>query len=433
MKKQRMLAAAVTAAMLLSGCRAMSLNGRDILTPPKAAGSRAEIQRMIEEDAGGSCTLIAPAESADQSGILLYDLDRDGTDEAIALYTDNSKAAHVLVARREGSSYRRVGAALLSSPDIHRLSFADVDADGRDELLIQCDAGVPLARLNAYFIGNGLTEVEIAEGCSDYLTGDFDGNIAADVLLLMPPSVEATSKAQLMVYGDGSFSSKSEAETDPTIVSYPKLSFGKLNEDTIGAAVDGVSDGGEYSTQLLYYDMDSHALINPLFLNATYPDTRRSCTLTSTDIDGDGTLEFPMCELMEYQKDEDAEQVCRAVHWCGFDSTQLEPAVKRDAVLSESMGFMLLLKDGMLPTVTARQPDDNTMVLYALTHKGNEPAVGKTQLTVKRYDKGGFDSSLIPEAVLYENNTSVYTYILAEKAVYTDDDVKNSFMLINSQ
>lgn len=432
MKIQRLLAAAVSAALLLSGCSALSLSGSDILAPPKAAGSRAEIQRMIEDDAGGSYTLIYPAKGDFRSGAMLRDIDGDGDDEAVALYTAADGTARVMLADKGGEGYRFIGSGALSSPNVSRLSFADINADGVEEVIVGCDAGAPIAELNAYIAGEELMKVKIAEGFTDYMTGDFDGDLADDVLLLMPVNVKETAKAELMVYSDGSFGSRSAVEIDPNILSYASLTFGMLSEGAPGAVIDGVLESGEYTTQLICYDASAGALMNPLLLNASYNDTRRSCAVTSFDIDGDGVIEFPLCDLMEYAKDEDPSAVCYTAVWSAYDPAELEPVYKTQTILCESLGCMLVLKPALSDTVTARCPDSDTVVLYSLEHKGGEPIIGGAVLTLKRYDKGSFDSSLIAEAVLYESNTSVYTYILADGAGYTDEEIKDSFMLMNN-
>ena len=134
---------------------------------------------------------------------------------------------------------------------------------------------------------------------------------------------------------------------------------------------------------------------------------------------------------MEYGKTEDVTAVCYAAVWNVFDAGELVPVPAMDAVLSVQMGCMLAISDDKISSVTARCPDSDTMVLYSLSHKGTEPVVGKIQLTVKRYDKSSFDPSAIPEAVLLENNTDVYTYTLANGSLFSDEDVINSFMLID--
>lgn len=433
MRRYRFTAFVAVAAMLLSGCTSLSLNASDLLTPPQAAGNRAEIQSLIRADAGGNYSLLYPADGAYKSGVILYDADSDSTDEAFALYADAGGTPHALFAKQRGGAYQTIGSCQLSSANISRVSFADINADGEDELIISCDAGTPSATLTAYLVGGEVTPLYVAEGFTDYVTGDFDGNSAEDILVLHPASTEAAA-AVLTVYADGAFSQKSSCEVDPAVVSYPKLSYGKLSEDVYGAAADGVLDSGAYTTQLLYYDASAHALVNPLFLYADYDETHRDSAVTCLDIDGDGMIELPLCSSAEHAESEDPATVCRMVRWSVYDAGRLSMLLKQEAVLCEDMGFMLRVKPELTGMVTARYTDVNTAALYFLTYVNSEPALGPALLTVKRYNKGDFDSGLTAEAVLYESNTDIYTYTLngADSAGYTDDEVKNSFMLTDT-
>ena len=431
MKRLRLMIAVLTAAVLLSGCRALSLYGPDILTPPRASGGRAEIQHMIEEDAGGGYTLIYPSSGDYKSGVLLYDLDHNGAEEAIALYTSTGGSAKLLCAASQGESFKLIGSAELPSSNVNSLRFADVDGDGRDEIVVSCDAGAPIASLNAYLVGEELSRVKIAEGFTDFVTGDFDGDGAGDVLLLMPHSENVTAKAILMSYSGGSFSGKSEIEIDSEVYFYDRLYFGALGKDVVGAAADGVLENGDHTTQLLCYDPGAKTLLNPLYIFSGYSDTRRSERVFSRDINDDGVIEYPLCDPMEAEKGADPASICTRIVWCDYDYDEMLPAPVGSAIYCEPLGCMLMIRDELVDSLTARV-EDGVMTVYSLSHKGAEPVVGAVQLTVKHYDHGSFDSSLIPEAVLYESSTDVFTYILPDKSVFTPDDVKNSFTLMNN-
>ena len=54
MRLQRILVAVIVTALLLSGCTSLGFGKSEILTPPKASGIRAEVQKLIETDAGGA-------------------------------------------------------------------------------------------------------------------------------------------------------------------------------------------------------------------------------------------------------------------------------------------------------------------------------------------------------------------------------------------
>ena len=429
MRIRRLTAVICTAALLLTGCTSLSLNGPDILAPPRAAGARAELQKLLEDDSSGSYSLINPVSGEYKSGMILHDLNNDGTDEAIALYTAKDGKAKLLTAVQKGGSYKAVGSCELSSANITGLSFADIDADNTEELIVGCDSGSQIARLSVCFVGDELTKTDIAEGFTGYVTGDFDGNSSSDILVLMPVNVEATATAVLKVYSDGVFSDKSTCETDPDIKAFARLSFGKADDSLYGAFADGVNDAGEYTTQLIYYDPSTHALINPLLVYTGYQKTLRASKVLSADCDGDGITEIPLCDTMKYAKGEDVSQVCKSISWCRYSTKQsaLEPVA--DSVICDSMGFVINLKPDTAGTVTARCADKTAMTLHKVNEKSDKSAAGDILMTIRYYDKGEFDSSKIPEAVLYESSSGVYTCILSDDSGYTYEEVKNSFKL----
>ncbi len=432
MKGQRLLAAVLMTALLLSGCTSLSLSGADILAPPKAAGSRAEIQTMIEKDAKGAYSLIYPVSGNYRSGIILQDINSDGVEEAVALYTASDQTPRMLVSLKTDDSYTKYSSTRLRSANISTLCFADVNADGIQEIVIGYEIGSPLSAAEAYMMSDSIDSVPIAGGFTDYVVGDFDGNSAADILVLTPHAGETAAKAQLMVYTDDGFAEKSACDIDSDVRSYAGLRFDRISDELYGAVADGRLESGDYTTQLLYYDSAAHMLVNPLFLNSSYGESVRSCSVTSADINGDGIIDVPLCSLSGHTKDEEPETVCHLVRWSDYDPEQMALSAILEGVLCDRLGFMLQFTPEQLSALTARYTDDNAVTLYSLSAKGAEPVVGKELITVKRYEKNSYDSSLTAEANLGESATYIYTYILKEGSPFTHDAIKDSFKLLDT-
>ncbi len=431
--KVRRILAAVSAVLLLSGCQTMSLSGRDILSPPRAAGDRADIQQMIEKDAGSGYELLVPAAGDYKSGIILRDLDRDGADEAVALYTTRNGGAKVLAAKKSAIGYKNLGSCALSSANISSMRFADIDADGCDEILISCDAGTSDAALSVFAAHDTLEKTDVAQGFTDYLTGDLDGNKVEDVIVLRPASAAAAAMAELWTYENGAFAVKSSCEIDPTAAAYPSLQCGMIGEEIKGAVADSVTADGKYSTQLIFYDTKTQSLTNPLFVSANYASYGRTVPLYARDIDGDGVIEFPLCSLTAHGAKEDLTHVSTLTQWCCYDPDNLTPQTKVSAILCEPCGFLFKLSDELAATVTARYDGEGTFTIHSLTYKGTEPQLGAVLLTIKRYTDGSFDSASSPEKVLSQKGPDVLTYILSENAPLTDAEVKNSFLPLEAQ
>ena len=430
MKVQRMLAAVLLTAILLTGCTSLSLNDPDILAPPKAGGDRAQVQRIIEKDAKGAYTLIYPAFGEYKSGIILHDINGDGADEAVALYRASDGAPRLLTAIKQEDRYTLYGSTQLYSQNVHRLDFADVNSDGMQEIVVSFDHASPNSSLQVYLFGEEVTSLTAAEGFTDYVVGDFDDNASADVLLMNPAAEKTAAKASLLTYGDGGFSEKSSCEIDADVLSYVDLRFGKISDGIDGAIADGKLENGDHTTQLLYYDLAAHMLINPLFMNSSYSQSVRSSPVCCMDINGDDIVEVPLCSMMEHTKDEDADTVCDLVRWCNYEPELMALSFTQSAVLCDRLGFMLQFDAGILSSLTARYTADNAVTLYDLSDKGGEPVIGSELLTVKRYDKNSFDSSLTAEAKLADTTAHTYTYILSEGPPFTHDDITDSFLLL---
>ena len=431
MRLQRILAAVIVTALLLSGCASLGFGKSEILTPPKASGIRAEVQKLIETDAGGAYSLIYPTDGANKSGLFLHDVNNDGIEEAVALYTTADNTSRVLIAQQRDDAFRLLGSADIYSADVSELSFIDFDGNGREELLLGFAIGIRHAVLQTFLITDGVTTSNTEEGFVDYVTGDFDKDSSTDILLMMTPESASSAKARLLSLSEKGFSEKSSCEIDPAVISYTGLRFDKLNGDLYGAAADGKLGEGEYTTQLIYYDSAAKILVNPLYLNSNYKRTTRTSAVTCMDIDGDGAINIPLSSLMDHTKDEDTSTVCNVARWNDYDPEQMGLSFKKDAVLCEKLNFMLLFGTDKLKTVTARYSADNAVTLYNISYKNSEPVLGKEQLTVYRYDKASYDSSLTAQAQLYETAEYTYTYILSEDSGFSHDDIKDSFMLLS--
>lgn len=432
MKVQQMLAAVMMTAVLLTGCTSLSLNDPDILAPPKAGGDRAQVQDMIEKDAKGAYTLIYPASGEYKSGIIRHDVNGDDVDEAIALYCAADGTPRLLTAMKQDDDYALYGSTQLYSSNVHKLSFADVNSDGTEDIIVSFDFASSLPTIQAYILSGGVSAVPVAEGFTDYAVGDFDDNASADVLLMLPSADNKTAKASLLTCGDDGFGEKSSCEIDADVRSYIDLRFGRISDGLYGAIADGRLDNGDYTTQLLYYDLAAHMLVNPLFLNSSYSQSVRSSPVCCTDIDGDDIVEAPMCSLMEHAKDEEPDTVCSLVRWCDYDPELMALSFTQSAVLCDKLGFMLQFDAGIISSLTARYTADNAVTLYDLSYKGGEPVIGKELLTVKRYDKNSFDSSLTAEAKLADTSAYTYTYILSEGSPFSHEDITDSFLLIEA-
>ncbi len=432
MKKRRICVAAAVICLLLSGCTSLSLNSPDILTPPKAEGSQAEIQELIKKSAGKSFEMVYPERGDYQSSVIFVNLDDDDDDEAIAMYTREKETVDLLVADKKNNNYTLLTEGTIHAPKIDRVELADFGGKTKEIVISYPGSSATLQSLTFLSV-NGEDQDDMINSCAAHVIGDFNGDKIDDLMTLSPGDGENLPTARLYIGADGTREEQSSCEVASNIKEYVNLSFGKICDEMSGAVVDAVDNNGTYSTQIICYDYNQRSVINPLYVSDGFEKTKRTAAIRSADIDRDGIIEIPLCEPTDFSSNEDEGSVCDRIDWSSYEYTQADFSDKQSAILCEKLGFILNLTPEHADIVTARYTGENTMSVYLWEYKRNAAERTTKLLTVKRYKKEGFDNDAVLEAVAAENNNYIYTYIIETEDDYyryTDDEVKDNIVLI---
>ncbi|GEM_PF-861376 len=434
MKKHRVAACAAVLCLLLSGCSGLSLNGPDILTPPNAEGDQAEIQQLIRNSVGKSYEMVYPEKGEYKSSVIFKDLTGDGVDEGVAMYTPDSESVRILIAGKDGDSYRLITEGAVQSPRLERVEFADLYGDGTSEVIVSCKGSAAEFQTIAILSSDGKTaQKDYVNACADHLIGDMDSNGRDDLLTLALADGENLPTARLFTADDGELSEIASCEIASDTREYVNLLYGKISSETVGAVIDARDLDGNYSTQIICYDYNAPGLVNPLYVGSSYNKTKRASAIASADIDRDDIIEIPLCNKMDFSSNEDSASVCDRIDWCSYNYAQLALVTKQSAILCDRLGFILNLAPEHADIVTARYTGENSMSVYLWEYKGSTPERTTKLVTIKRYDRSGFDENSVPEAIAGRNSTYVYTYVIDSQEGfygYTDDEVTNNFVIL---
>ena len=180
----------------------------------------------------------------------------------------------MLTAVRQGDDYTLYGSADLYSANVYKLSFADINSDGTQEIIVSFDHGSSAPALQAYLLGDGLNSLSVAEGFTDYTVGDFDDNASADILLMKPAEGKTAAKASLLAYGDGGFSEKSACDVDSDVQSYVDLRFGKISDGISGAIADGVLENEPFRFSISSAQLPTYGMCTDISRFYTFVDGR---------------------------------------------------------------------------------------------------------------------------------------------------------------
>lgn len=140
MKKISVLFIALIICCFFSGCN-LSISSVDaLMRPPKLSGENSLLQQTFESTIGDSENIVmkTPVSGENRSSYLLYDLDNDSVREAIVLYSDPIKddLVYVTVFKFVNDKWSFVSTIKGRSSEIYSVDFADINGDGRFEILM---------------------------------------------------------------------------------------------------------------------------------------------------------------------------------------------------------------------------------------------------------------------------------------------------------
>lgn len=436
MKKLK-IALAILMVLLLSGCSVFSFEGTDIMCPPKATGNKAQIQKLIDKQTTGSYTLKYPKSGSNRSSIIMHDIDFDEEEEAVALYSEkDSENIHALFVEYQNGDYTVVDDVELQSNSIDRVDFADLNGDRKCEVLIGYSTATSSQNtLSIYSYSENIKAYNTAFTYSSLVTGDFNSDKNDDILLISLFSGDISAKATLLTYNNGTMCEVGSTELDIDITALAMVQYGQISDSCYGAIIDGVSQTGDYTTQVVLFDSSAPALINPLYSYQGYSLTRRSTQICSLDFNKDGLVDIPLCSLMSYLDDEDINTVSRKVDWSNFNTSTYELSTTESAILCPQDGYLFKIPEKWKGAVTARYDEKlRETTIYHIAYSGNTFKIKEKIVTIKAYFDENFDKNNSGFTEFLRAGSTVYAYSLSKADDYVSisgDEIASLFTLAN--
>ncbi|MDR3552036.1 MAG: hypothetical protein P4L75_02825, partial [Clostridia bacterium] len=327
----------------LSGCETAPTDITDLLLPPKLTGDQLAIEKALEANIGTKYLLKYPLTGKYRTAFILHDIDGDGVDEALALYSlDNETAGtHIMVLKEVSGKWQKQCDISGDGNEVNRIEFGDYDGSGRQYLTVgwtlfnSTDLG-----LSVYSIQNKTLKNLYKDSFTDMAVLDMDGNGTDDILLLKldTGSKPSLAQARLISYDEGRLKQISSAPLDSTVSSYAGVYTTKLANGKSGVYIDGYKGAHSMATELVIWK--NGGLATPFFnaKSGTASSTFRDVPIDCTDIDGDSQIEIPMpVELPGYESTAYANKLW-LVRWCIYNAAgKITP--KLSTIINLTQGY----------------------------------------------------------------------------------------------
>ncbi len=443
----------VSCAALLSGCTGGGSFGvNTLLRPPRTTGDKAQIQDIISSEAGGAYTLKYPKNGDNRSAVIMRKMEnrnktssvvstdsensqnKGSSEYAVAFYsTENDTKLNVSFIMYDDKEWKCKGTFTSSGIGIDRVIFEDIDGNGIDEIIIgwtTYDTNKKI--LSAYSLENNtIQEMKVDETYNDILVADITGDNRNDIVLLSLSSANTPAQAKMLQYADGD--KRLVVKSDPVlldaeITEFTNVTYGKIDSRKNGLVIDGKKTGDITRTQIVYFDDNLQALVNPLLMIAddgtiSNETTRRDKTLAK-DLDGDGIIEVPVVNQMAAAVDERAANIGSLTAWKQFSVADNTLNTKMETVINYNDGYYVVMPDKWENgSVTARLDTDKRQLTFYAWDK-NASVVGDKLLVIYRYTTREWDN-VDKRALMQLDDVKIDSKVVLAAQICYCDDQKN--------
>ena len=288
----RPAAVLLLAALLLTLCGCSAGNIDQYFSLPQPAEEYRQLQELIDGEIAAGSVYSAPTRGSFRQSVRLYDINGDGTDEAMAFFRGSDGTLKIVIYLLSGSEYRPILTLKEEGRSIGRVSFADIDDDGHPDLIVAWEISSGMSILSVYSMLNWSGERLMSTDCTEFVTGDIT-NDGRDELLALRSGGSGSYLADMYTIDTNGEPMASTAALSAGIDSPSPASMIRIGGGKPALLVESSLRGGDAVSDLIVFR--DGALVN-LTMNrgSGISDTRRTDNgVSAQDIDGDGLTEIP--------------------------------------------------------------------------------------------------------------------------------------------
>lgn len=434
MKYIKAIALTLIIAIIFSGCSfRMSSSIEDLIGPVSPFGDNADIQEALDTYAKNGFSLKTPSGGEYIASYNFYDIDGDGNDEALAFYepTDDLNTISMALIKKVKDKWSVVDNIKGDGKDIYSISFNDVNADDKVELLVCWDviSNSSNHNLSVYSFENKKDKLSLKQigepiEINNYIVVDYNQNSTNELLLFELNGPYASARAELYSLRDNKFDLLGETKLDSHVSAYTNLQVEKAEND-VRIYADALStDGSSMLTEIIYWSDTYGTIVSPFYSYTTglTKGTSRNIRLECSDINDDGLIEIPS----SHKGIKGLPKNVKAVDWNIYKNTILVHS-KYALVVSDD-DYMVVIPDEIIGEIAVTY-DNEAKELTVLDSKTKNKA---------------FAVRPVLKAIYNENDYSNYSVVLEASGYYyladigkdsnikiTIDDLKNLVKSIN--
>ena len=390
----------------LCGCE-MGASIDELYSLPQLSDEYLDLQHAIDGVLSTGAGYAAPVGGTHRQSVQLYDVNGDGTDEALAFFsTTGEKPLKIYVFIQTESAYEKAAVIEGDGRSIESIDYLDMDGDGWSEIVVGWGMGGDLKMLNLYSL-KGFQVASIATSdYTKYISGDMDGNGWQELMVLRQGSSEVSGTVTLYsVDGNGETVSASDT-LSAGLENFSKVSCGTLKDKKTGLFVEGNCQGGLVTDIFVYRngELDNITMDGDTGVSG---GTLRNSTAAFRDLNENGCPLVPVPRALNAQ----SETVYRVLDWYSYNSRGRRSIVCT-TYHNYTDSWYLTLPDSWGDSVTIRREDSDAGergVVFSLWNGEGQPVTDFLVIYALSGENRGELARKAGRSTLYVGNETIYS------------------------
>jgi hypothetical protein len=278
--------------------------------------------------------------------------------------TDEAET-HVYIIDEVDNLWRVVGDFKNKNNEIDRVEFGDVNGDGLTDVLVGWSTySINQNELYCYIFGDNIEEINTKKTYTDMAVGDFTNESKSTIITLTLSSTDSPAVSRLLTVGDNNVVGSYECQLDSDITKFTQVTSGYIDSTHLGVFADGLNSSNIYNTQVIYFDTEAKALMNPVYSsgNNGVLSTARDVNLKCQDSDNDGIIEVPITTHLPYPKKQSGKNYAYQTCWSNFKLEDSSFLTKSTVIINSNYNYSVKIPQEWINGYTASYNGDSSVL-----------------------------------------------------------------------